>query len=93
MAVATDCNPGTSPMLIPQLAMNMAATLFGLTPEEAIAGMTLHAAAALGIDAEVGSLAPGQIADLCAWPIAEPAELAYWIGLAPTRRIVAGIDA
>ena len=93
MAVATDCNPGTSPMLVPQLAMNMAATLFGLTPEEAIAGMTLHAAAALGIDREVGSLAPGQAADLCVWGIEEPAELAYWMGLMPQRRIVAGLDA
>ena len=93
MAVATDCNPGTSPMLVPQLAMNMAATLFGLTPEEVIAGMTLHAAAALGIDGEVGSLAPGMVADLCAWRIEEPAELAYWIGLSPERRIVAGLDA
>ena len=93
MAVATDCNPGTSPMLVPQLAMNMAATLFGLTPEEAIAGMTINAASALGIDQDVGSLAPGMAADLCAWRIEEPAELAYWMGLSPERRIVAGLDA
>jgi len=94
MAVATDCNPGTSPLLSPTLAMNMAATLFGLTPEETLAGMTIHAAAALGIDHEVGTIAPGKAADLCAWAIDDPAELAYWIGLpGPERRIVAGMDA
>lgn len=94
MAVATDCNPGTSPLLSPQLAMNMAATLFGLTPEEALAGMTVHAAAALGMEHDVGTIAPGKSADLCAWAIDDPAELAYWIGLpGPTRRIVAGFDA
>ena len=94
MAVATDCNPGTSPLLSPTLAMNMAATLFGLTPEECLAGMTINAARALGIADEVGSLAPGKAADLCAWPIDDPAELAYWIGHpGPDRRIVAGRDA
>ena len=94
MAVATDCNPGTSPLLSPTLAMNMAATLFGLTPEECLAGMTVNAARALGIEGEVGSLAPGKAADLCAWAIDDPAELAYWIGLpGPERRIVAGRDA
>ena len=94
MAVATDCNPGTSPLLSPTLAMNMAATLFGLTPEECLAGMTINAARALGIADEVGSLAPGKAADLCAWPIDDPAELAYWIGHpGPERRIVAGRDA
>jgi imidazolonepropionase len=94
MAIATDCNPGTSPLLSPTLAMNMAATLFGLTPDECLAGMTINAARALGIDAEVGSLAPGKAADLCAWDIADPAELAYWIGLpGPVRRVVAGRDA
>jgi imidazolonepropionase len=94
MAVATDCNPGTSPLLSPTLAMNMAATLFGLTPDECLAGMTVNAARALGIEGEVGSLAPGKAADLCAWAIDDPAELAYWIGLpGPERRIVAGRDA
>ena len=93
MAVATDCNPGTSPLLSPTLAMNMAATLFGLTPEECVAGMTINAARALGIDREVGSLAPGKAADLCAWAIDDPAELAYWIGHpGPDRRIFAGSD-
>ncbi|WP_114227609.1 MULTISPECIES: imidazolonepropionase [Sphingomonas] len=93
IAIATDCNPGTSPLLNPQLAMNMACTLFGLTPEEALAGMTVHAAQALGIDDQVGTLAPGKVADLVAWDIAEPAELGYWIGLSgPARRMLAGVD-
>ncbi len=93
IAVATDCNPGTSPLLNPQLAMNMACTLFGLTPEEALAGMTVNAAAALGLQDEVGSLSPGMEADLCVWRIAEPAELGYWVGLMPERRVFAGLDA
>ena len=94
IAIATDCNPGTSPMLNPQLAMNMACTLFGLSPEEAIAGMTINAAAAVGLADEIGSLSPGMQADLCVWRIAEPAELGYWIGLpGPERRMVAGVDA
>jgi imidazolonepropionase len=94
LAVATDCNPGTSPLLNPQLAMNMACTLFGLSPEEALAGMTVNAAAALGLDAEIGTIEPGKAADLCAWRIDDPAELGYWIGLpGPVRRVVAGRDA
>jgi imidazolonepropionase len=92
MAVATDCNPGTSPLLNPQLAMNMACTLFGLTPEEAIAGMTINAGRALGLAHEVGTIAPGKAADLCVWRIAEPAELGYWVGLMPERRIFGGLD-
>jgi imidazolonepropionase len=94
IAVATDCNPGTAPLLSPTLAMNMACTLFGLTPEEAIAGMTLNAARALGIDKDVGTIAPGKSADLCAWRIESLAELAYWIGFpGPERRIFGGLDA
>ena len=92
MAVATDCNPGTSPLLSPQLAMNMACTLFGLTPEEAIAGMTVNAARALGLAHEAGSIAAGKAADLAVWRIAEPAELGYWVGLMPERRIYGGMD-
>lgn len=90
MAVASDCNPGTSPSLVPQLAMNMACNLFGLTPEEAIAGMTINAARALGLASEIGSIQPGKAADLAVWRIAEAAELGYWLGLMPERRIFGG---
>ncbi len=92
IAIATDCNPGTSPLLNPQLGMNMACTLFGLTPEEAIAGMTINAARALGLAHEIGSIAAGQAADLAVWRIAEPAELGYWVGLLPERRLYGGLD-
>jgi len=93
MAVATDCNPGTSPVLSPTLMLSMACTLFGLTPEEALAGMTVHAARALGLAAETGTVTVGKAADLCVWRVARPAELAYWIGHpGPERRIVAGVE-
>jgi imidazolonepropionase len=94
IAIATDCNPGTSPLLSPTLAMNMACTLFGLTPEEAIAGMTVNAARALGLAHSVGSIVAGKQADLCVWQIESLAELGYWIGLpGPERRIFNGADA
>ena len=94
IAVATDCNPGTSPLLSPTLAMNMACTLFGLTPEEALLGMTTNAARALGLAHSVGSIAAGKQADLCVWRIETLAELGYWIGLpGPERRMFAGRDA
>jgi len=93
MAIATDCNPGTSPLLSPTLAMNLACTLFGLTPEEAVAGMTINAARALGLAHAVGSIAAGKQADLCVWPIESLAELGYWIALpGPERRIFNGAD-
>jgi imidazolonepropionase len=93
MAVATDCNPGTSPVLSPTLMLNMACTLFRLTPEEALAGMTREAARALGLLDEVGTLAPGKAADLCVWRVSSPAELCYWIGHpGPEKRIFAGQD-
>ena len=94
MAVATDCNPGTSPVLSPTLMMSMACTLFELTPEEALAGMTREGAKALGLQDEIGTISAGKAADLCIWRIGRPAELCYWIGLGgPERRIVAGEDA
>lgn len=94
MAVATDSNPGTSPVLSPTLMLSMACTLFGLTPEEALAGMTVNGAKALGLEDEIGTVSAGKAADLCVWRIGRPAELAYWIGLpGPERRIVAGTDA
>jgi imidazolonepropionase len=94
MAVATDCNPGTSPVLSPTLMMSMACTLFGLTPEEALAGMTREGARALGLQDEAGTISAGKAADLCIWRIGRPAELCYWIGMpGPERRIVAGEDA
>ena len=93
MAVATDCNPGTAPVLSPTLMMSMACTLFGLTPEEALAGMTAHAAKALGLEREIGTVSTGKAADLCVWRVSRPAELCYWVGLpGPERRIVAGED-
>ena len=93
MAVATDCNPGTSPVLSPTLMLNMACTLFGLTPEEALAGMTREGARALGLQDEVGTISLGKAADLLVWRVGSPAELSYWIGHpGPERRIVAGVD-
>ena len=93
IAIATDCNPGTSPMLSPTLAMNMACTLFGLTPEEALQGMTVNAARALGLAHEVGSIAANKAADLAVWRVESLAELGYWIGLrGPERRIYGGQD-
>ena len=94
MAIATDCNPGTSPVLSATLMLSMACTLFGLTPEEALAGMTRNAAKALGREAELGTIASGKAADLCVWRIGRPAELAYWIGHpGPERRYVGGVEA
>ncbi len=80
IAVATDCNPGTSPTVSLITTMNMACTLFGLTPEEALAGVTRNAARALGLAHETGSLEVGKAADYAVWPIGHPAELSYWIG-------------
>jgi imidazolonepropionase len=91
MAVATDMNPGSSPMASLLLAMNMACTLFRLTPEEALAGTTRHAAQALGLT-DRGTLAPGQVADLAVWNASHPAELAYRIGFNPLhQRIIGGV--
>jgi len=85
MAVATDCNPGTSPTVSPLLALNMACVLFGLTAEEAVAGMTRQAAKALGMQDSIGTLETGKIADLAVWNVSEPSELAYWLGASLLR--------
>lgn len=89
MAVATDFNPGSSPMTSLTLAMNMACTLFRLTPEEALLGTTAHAARALGLT-DRGRIAPGLLADLAVWDTDHPADLSYRIGSAPFTRIFGG---
>lgn len=88
MAVATDHNPGTSPALSLLLMLNMASTLFRLTVPEAIAGVTHHAAQALGLQATHGRLAAGLPANFVLWPLGEPAELVYWLGQRPACRVV-----
>lgn len=80
MALASDANPGTSPALSLRLMLNMGCTLFGMTPEEALAGVTLWGAKALGLQATHGSLEPGKVASFVHWPLARPAELVYWLG-------------
>lgn len=80
MAVASDCNPGTSPLLSLRAAMMMACAQFRLTPEEALAGVTRNAAKALGLATETGTIETGKLADLACWDIERPAELSYWLG-------------
>ena len=89
MALATDCNPGSAPMTSLLLAMNMGCTLFRLTPEEALLGVTRHAAQALGCT-DCGQLAPGLRADLAIWNVSHPAELAYRIGFNPLHARISG---
>ncbi|MBX8531441.1 imidazolonepropionase [Pseudomonas cichorii] len=88
IAISTDLNPGTSPGLSLRLMLNMACTLFRMTPEEALAGVTLNAAKALGLDKTHGSLETGKVADFVAWNIERPADLAYWLGGDLDKRIV-----
>ena len=83
MAIATDANPGTSPLTSILLTINMACTLFRLTPEEALAGVTRNAARALGRDSDIGTIELGKWCDLAIWDIERPAELAYRIGFNP----------
>jgi imidazolonepropionase len=88
MAIATDSNPGSSPVTSLLLMLNMACTLFAMTPEEALAGVTRNAAAALGLGDEAGTLEVGKRADFVLWDIGHPAELAYRIGFNPCHRVV-----
>ena len=90
MAVATDCNPGTSPLASMTAAINLACVQFRLTPEEALAGATRMAARALGLEDEIGTLAAGKAADLAVWDIERPAELAYWLGKPLLAKRMAG---
>ncbi len=88
IAIATDCNPGSSPMTSVLLAMNMACTLFSLTPEEALAGVTRNAAKALGLGGECGVIENGATADLAIWNVRHPSELSYFIGYNPLYKRV-----
>lgn len=90
MAVASDCNPGTSPMTSPLAALNMACTFFRLTPEEALAGITREGARALGMLDDAGTLEVGKHCDLAIWDVGSPAELSYWLGAPLMRERVVG---
>jgi imidazolonepropionase len=90
IALASDLNPGTSPALSVRLMLNMGCTLFRMTPEETLAGVTIHAARALGMHDTHGSLEAGKAADFVAWRIGRPAELAYWLGGDLRKRVVRG---
>jgi imidazolonepropionase len=89
MVVATDLNPGSSPVASPLMAMNLACVCFGLTPAEALAGMTRHAAPVLGHD-DRGLIRAGARADLACWAVEGPEELSYWIGANPSTAVIAG---
>ena len=89
MAIATDCNPGTSPLLSLRLAMALACTLFRMTPEESLRGATVNAAKALGLD-DRGTLQPGKRADFVRWRVGRPAELCYWLGGQLARGVYRG---
>lgn len=88
IALSSDLNPGTSPVLSLRLMLNMGCTLFRMTPEEALAGVTVHAATALGLGESHGSLEAGKVADFVAWQIDRPADLAYWLGGDLPKRVV-----
>jgi imidazolonepropionase len=92
IAIATDCNPGTSPITSLREAMALACRLFRLTPEECLAGTTRHAARALGLD-DRGTIERGKRADLALWDISHPRDLSYWLGSRPLARLfVQGVD-
>jgi imidazolonepropionase len=88
IAIATDCNPGTSPCASLLLAMNMARRFFGLTSDEVLRGVTCNAARALGMGADRGSIEPGRAADFAVWSIESPDELGYWAGFNPCSMVV-----
>ena len=90
IALATDCNPGSSPVTSLLLSMNMACTLFRMTPAEALAGVTRDAARALGLQDRIGTLEAGKAADFALWDIGSPGELAYPAGFNPCRAVVKG---
>jgi len=90
IAIATDCNPGSSPLTSILLCMNMSCTLFRMTPEEALCGVTIVAAQALGIGDEVGTIEVGKKAELAVWNVDQPAEIAYRVGFNPLEEMVFG---
>jgi imidazolonepropionase len=92
IALATDCNPGTSPVLTLTTVLNLACVLFGLTPHESLAGVTRNAARALGLH-DRGVLRAGMRCDLALWDVASPAELSYWIGASPCAGVVVAGEA
>ncbi len=88
MAVSTDLNPGSSPVLSLPVAMNMACILFGLTPKEALLGATINGAKALGLEKQKGTIEVGKDADFVAWDIAEPCDLSYYTGISTVKMAV-----
>jgi imidazolonepropionase len=90
IAIASDCNPGTSPIMSLLVILNMACTLFRLTPDEALLGVTQQAAKALGLEKSHGTLTVGKVADLAVWDVTEPSELVYYLGGSPLNQLIKG---
>ena len=90
VAIATDCNPGSSPLTSLLLAMNMACMLFGMTPQEALEGTTRNAARAIGRQRDLGTLDAGKRADFAVWDIEHPCELSYRMGFSPLGSLYRG---